>query len=55
MMYQVIRVCGDTGDKGVGHGLGTGQSQAGLSFDETEREPSAIAVHEVGRGWTLVF
>lgn len=56
MMHQVItRVCGDTGDKGVGRGLGTGQGQAGLSLDETEREPSAIAVREVGCGWTLVF
>lgn len=55
MMHQVIRVCGDTGDKGVGRGLGTGQGQAGLSLDETEREPSAIAVHEVGCGWTPVF
>lgn len=52
MMHQVItRVCGDTGDKGVGRGLGTGQGQAGLSLDETEREPSAIAVREVGCGW----
>lgn len=48
MMYQVIRVW-------VGHVLGTGQCQAGLSLDETEREPSAIAVHEAGRERTLVF
>lgn len=51
-MYQVIRVCGDVEDEGADHGLETVQYPAELTLDETEWEPSAMVVHEVGNGWT---